>query len=327
MKDIFKKYWNAVISPEEFKQLSAFVMKEENTGAVYQMMKPEWDKTMEAKPESHTEKSRLFQQIIRQILQDEASNSSKKAKIYLISLRIAAVLVIGLLFSSIWFYIQSRNLNAVTEQIQTVSIPYGAKTRLVMPDNSTVWLNSGSALSYSSDFSKKREVVLKGEAFFDVQKGKIPFEVITDFGKIRVLGTAFNVLAFPETGFVTTLERGSVRIDSENCKQQLMMEPGDQVELVNDNLVKSKVETKLFTSWKDGEMIFKREPFPTLMKRLERWFNVKIEYSQEDFKGLWYSGTIGSETITEVMDMISEAAPVISKYNSKTRIIKVVPRR
>ena len=106
-----------------------------------------------------------------------------------------------------------------------------------------------------------------------------------------------------------------------------MMEPGDQVELVNNNLVKSKVETRLFTSWKDGEMIFKREPFPNLMKRLERWFNVKVEYSKDDFKGLWYSGTIGSETITEVMDMVGKAAPVRFTFDSKTRVIKVVPRK
>jgi ferric-dicitrate binding protein FerR (iron transport regulator) len=169
--------------------------------------------------------------------------------------------------------------------------------------------------------------MLKGEAFFDIQKSRIPFEVISGSERIRVLGTAFNVLAYSESGFVTTLVRGSVEINSENGHQRLTLQPGQQVRMVGDSLVKSKVETELFTSWKDGKMIFKREPFPNLMKRLERWFNVKIEYEPDKFKDLWYSGTIENETITEVMEMVGTAAPVRFTFDSRTRIIKVMPRK
>lgn len=326
MRDIFKKYLHSVINPEEFERFSDFVVEKENTDAVYQMMKPEWDKSMETATGLNTEKSPVFQQIIQHILSDEASNALRRVKIYSIGLRVAAILVLGLLFSSVWFYMESRSASE-SVPLQTVSIPYGAKTQLVMPDGSTVWLNSGSTLSYSGDFSKKRQVVLKGEAFFEVKKSNIPFDVNTSYGKIRVLGTAFNVLAYPETGFVTTLVRGSVKIDSGRSNQSQILEPGEQAELIGANLVKSKVETELFTSWKDGKMIFRREPFPSLMKRLERWFNVKIVYLPEDFKDLWYSGTIENETITEVMDMVSAAAPVQFTFNSKTRIINVIPRK
>lgn len=326
MKDIFKKYLYSKITPEEFEQLSDFVIKAENTEAVCEMMTPELESSFHNTDELIAPKFQVFQLIIQQILHDEVNMAKRKVKIFLIGLRVAAVLVLGLIFSSIWFYTQSNKVT-VYEQIQTVSIPYGAKTKLIMPDGSTVWLNSGSTLTYSVDFSKKRNVVLNGEAFFDVQKSKIPFEVNTNYGKISVLGTAFNVLAYPESGFVTTLTRGSVEIDSKDSKQRQMMEPGQQVELVENKLVKSKVETELFTSWKDGKMIFKREPFSSLMKRLERWFNVKIEFVPDDFKDLWYSGSIENETITEVMDMVGTAAPVQFTFNSKTRIIKVAPRK
>lgn len=326
MKDIFKKYWHSKIAPEEFEQFSDFVMKEENTQVIYKLMSPEWDQSLNKDEEPKVQESQIFNRIIQQILQDDATSALRKVKIYSISLQIAAILVIGLIFSSIWFYRQSNKTTGF-EQLQTVSIPYGAKTKLSMPDGSTVWLNSGSTLSYSNNFSKKREVELKGEAFFEVQKNNIPFEVNTNFGKIRVLGTGFNVLAYPESGFVTTLVHGSVQIDSKRNTQRQMLEPGQQVELVGNNLVKTTVETDLFTSWKDGKMIFKREPFPGLMLRLERWFNVKIEYSTDDFKDLWYSGTIENETITEVMDMIGMAAPVQFTFNSKTRVIKVVLRK
>ena len=326
MRDIFKKYLHSVINPEEFERFSDFVVGKENTDAVYQMMKPEWDKSMETETGSDAERSPVFQQIIQHILRDEASNALRRVKIYSIGLRVAAVLVLGLLFSSVWFYMESRSASE-SVPLQTVSIPYGAKTQLLMPDGSTVWLNSGSTLSYSGDFSKKRQVLLKGEAFFEVKKSDIPFDVNTSYGKIRVLGTAFNVLAYPETGFVTTLVRGSVKISSERNNQSQILVSGEQAGLVNDNLVKSKVETELFTSWKDGKMIFRREPFPNLMKRLERWFNVKIVYLPEDFKDLWYTGAIENETITEVMEMVGTAAPVQFTFDSKTRVIKVIPRK
>lgn len=326
MNDIFKKYLHSKITPDEFEQFSDFVMKEENTRTIYDMMAPEWNLSLQADVEANAGKATVFQQVLHQILQDEAKSAIRKAKIYWMSLRVAAILILGLVFSSLWFYMQSNKATDY-QQMQTVSIPYGAKTKLAMPDGSTVWLNSGTTLSYSGDFSKKREVVLKGEAFFEVRKSKVPFEVNTIYGKIRVLGTGFNVLAYPESGFVTTLVHGSVQVDIEKSRQQKILEPGEQVELVGDNLVKSKVEPALFTSWKDGKMIFKREPFNNLMKRLERWFNVKIEYSPDDFKDLWYSGTIENETITEVMDMVGTAAPVQFTFNSKTRVIKVVPRK
>jgi ferric-dicitrate binding protein FerR (iron transport regulator) len=326
MKDLFRKYMHSVINPEEFQRFSVFVIKKENTNAVYQMMDPDWDKSMGEGAVTGTPKPHLFQQVIQQLLRDEANNALRKVKIYSIGLRVAAVLVLGLLFSSAWFYMQSRG-TANFEQMQTVSIPYGAKTHFVMPDGSTVWLNSGSTLSYSGDFSKKRRVVLEGEAFFDVRESKTPFEVNTRYGKVRVLGTAFNVLAYPAGGFVTTLVRGSVQIDGERNEQQEILAPGEQVELVGNDLVKTKVDTELFTSWKDGKMVLRRESFPNLMKRLERWFNVKIDYSPDDFEGLWYSGTIEMETLTEVMDMVSTAAPIQFTFNNKTRVIKIVPQK
>jgi ferric-dicitrate binding protein FerR (iron transport regulator) len=123
------------------------------------------------------------------------------------------------------------------------------------------------------------------------------------------------------------LVRGSVQIDGERNEQQEILAPGEQVELVGNDLVKTKVDTELFTSWKDGKMVLRRESFPNLMKRLERWFNVKIDYSPDDFEGLWYSGTIEMETLTEVMDMVSTAAPIQFTFNNKTRVIKIVPQK
>jgi len=320
MKDLFKKYLHSLSTPANFDEFAEFVRKEENTNAIYALMKPEWDESLQNNEDLMNPKPEVFHRILNRISNQEITEARRNVKIYSFWLKIAAVLVVTLLMSSIWFYEQSQTQYAY-QQEQTVRIPYGATTQFSMPDGSMVWLNSGSTLTFSSDFSKKREVYLKGEAFFDVQKKKIPFSVNTDYGQVNVLGTAFNVQAFSQSEFAITLVRGSVQVNSKN--QQSILSPGEQARLVNNQLAKAEVGTELYTSWKDGKLIFKRESFPSLMERLERWFNVRIEYSPNDFNDLWYSGTIESETITEVMEMISMAAPVKFSFDSKTRVIKV----
>ena len=326
MKGLFKKYLYSKITQAEFEQLSSYVINEENSRSLYWIIDVELESSLQKSEGPIASQSAVYQKIIQQVLQDQVKNSKRRLRLFSFGFRVAALLVCGLIFSSIWFYLQSNKVTGYVQR-QTISIPYGAKTQISMPDGSTVWLNSGTTMSYSGDFSKNRQVELKGEAFFEVQKGEIPFEVKTGFGTIQVLGTAFDVLAYPESGFATTLVQGSVQINSDISKQRLTIKPGQQVKLVGDSLFTSKVETELFTSWKDGKLIFRREPFPNLMKRLERWFNVKIEYQPEHFKDLWYSGAIENETITEVMEMIGTAAPVQFTFNSKTRIIQVMPRK
>lgn len=320
MKYLFKKYLHSLSTPTEFKEFSEFVKKEENADAIYALMKPEWDESLKNDQGLNDPKPDVLHRILSRISNQEVAEARRKAEIYSFWLKIAAVLVVALFMSSIWFYRQSQPDYTYLQE-QTIRITYGAKTQFSMPDGSMVWLNSGSSLTFSSDFSKKREVYLKGEAFFDILKKKIPFSVNTDYGQVNVLGTAFNVQAYSRDEFAITLVRGSVQVNSD--EQKATLSPGEQARMMNNQLTKAEVGTDLYTSWKDGKLIFKREPFPSLMERLERWFNVRIEYSPDDFKDLWYSGTIENETITEVMEMISMAAPVKFAFDSKTRVIKV----
>ena len=321
MKRLFRKYIQSVLSPKEFDEFCDYIMQNKNTGPVFGLMKEEWTSQLEDDG-INLKNPLLFQKIRHAILQEQAEKSSGKLKLYAIGLRIAAVLLIGMFAASILFYQQKASV-LDRFPIQTVSIPYGATTQFKLPDGSSVWLNSGSSLSYSGNFSTKRKVELKGEAFFDVVKNAGPFIVQTNYGKVEVLGTAFNIQAYDDGDFTTTLERGMVKILDTANKHDMILNPGEQAKLINNKLVKNEVDTKLFTSWKDGKLIFSRDPFPDIMRNLERWFNVTIDYSANDFEGLWFSGTIESETLTEVMNMICKAAPVKYTYESAKREVKI----
>jgi len=263
-------------------------------------METEWNKQPDNQ-DTVSSNPLLYQKIQLAILQDENTVAVKRLKLYAFATRVAAVLAIGLLFTGVWFFTQQNSFSD-SGFLQTVSIPLGAQTQLQLPDGSSVWLNSGSTLTYSDDFSKKRQVELKGEAFFDIVKSKAPFKVNTSSGVV---------------------EGGIVNVTDNGQKQRLMLNPGEQVCLEQDKLVKNTVNTELFTSWKDGKLIFSREPFPAMIKRLERWFNIEIEHPGYDFGSLWFSGTVEGETLTEVMDMICKAAPVVYSYNSKDRKVKI----
>ena len=91
-----------------------------------------------------------------------------------------------------------------------------------------VWLNSGSEITYAGNFNENRKLQLKGEAFFDVVKSGSTFQISTEFGNIQVLGTAFNVKAYSDDNFVTTLERGSLEVTTVSGKEKQILKPGNQ---------------------------------------------------------------------------------------------------
>ncbi|MEL7588082.1 MAG: FecR domain-containing protein [Prolixibacteraceae bacterium] len=324
MERLFKKYIHAVLTPREFDEFTETIRQDKNSTSVFRWMKSEWDHFLH---DLDAVKSNplLLQKIQKIIFTEEEAVARRKLRFYSIALRGAAAIVVGLLLSGAWLYQQTKQVNEGI-QFQTVHIPFGARTQFELPDGSMVWLNSGSSLTYSGNFSNQRNVELQGEAFFDVVKAKSPFVVSTPYGNVSVLGTAFNVHVYPDNDFAVTLERGSVSLTDTGEGQEQVLLPGEQIRIENGRFVKSRVETHLFTSWKEGKLIFQREPFPAMMDRLERWYNVEIAYSAGDFKELWFTGTIRDETLTEVMEMVCKAAPVNYSYNSQERLIKITAR-
>jgi len=323
MKSIFKKYYHSTLRPDEFSKVSDFMADKKNEPLISEWMKPFWKEQLNENDVAPRSNPELLSRIKEAVFLDKQKKANKKISLYSWSLRVAAVLIVGLLISNVLFLHQSKETN-LTQQIQTITTPYGAKTNYTLPDGSLVWLNSGSTFSYPAKFGNKRTVTLVGEAFFKVVKGSKPFIVSTDYGDVEVKGTSFNVKAYTDdNSFETTLVEGVVAFTAKNAKNEVTLKPGDQVSKTTDGYALTKVETKYFTSWKDGKLIFNREPFPSFIKKLERWYNVKIEYTDPALNELWYTGTIEMESISEVMEMISKAAPVSYSFNSKTRIFTI----
>ena len=216
-------------------------------------------------------------------------------------LKYAAILALALLlpFS---YYMGTRNNS--DDSITTISCAYGDKSSIVLPDSSHVWLNSGSKLTFSSNFKSGRKVSLEGEAFFSVSKDKHhPFQVKTADVNIEVLGTKFNLKAYPDEKSVsTTLVEGSVNISSKYGST--LMKPDEK--LVFDKASKKMVvqaltDTAPETEWKDGRFVFRNESLAELKPKLERWFDVDIVFGDELVKNRKFTGVLGRESILEAV--------------------------
>ena len=224
----------------------------------------------------------------------------------------------------------------------------GSRSRSLLPDGTTVWLNAGSKLHYENDFNgSTREVRLEGEAFFDVVKQPHrPFIVHTSGIDISVLGTAFNVKSYPEDKTVeTTLYRGLVQVSRQEdiTKKQIELKPNEKLillkqaakdeenlSLVNASPVvqtprsviithidSTKKESERFeTAWLYSRLEFRGNNFEELAHKLERWYNVTIEFTDEKVKKLNVTGILESETVEQAFVALKEAFPINYKIKN-----------
>ncbi len=243
--------------------------------------------------------------------QYEKSNRSR-IQILRWTASIAAILMFGLIISIL---IPDKHVDQL-EGIQVFSVPLGSKSKLLLADGTEINMNSGSELTYSSNFSpQNRSVTLKGEAFFKVKPDAAhPFIVKTMDFDVKVTGTQLNICNYGDDLFSSaTLAEGKISLKIQNCTKLIEMKPGEKFILDRNakkyTLKPTDVEKEL--AWKDGEFIFKTIPFPELVKRLERWYDVKLTYSDNKLLTYSYTGRFkNQETIWQVLDAIRMTSPV-----------------
>jgi transmembrane sensor len=172
--------------------------------------------------------------------------------------------------------------NEELNQNLTLTTPKGGQYCVTLSDGTKVWLNAASSLSYPATFSgKERRVELVGEAYFEVHHdASQPFIVSTRGQQIRVLGTSFNVNAYQDDNkTVTTLVNGRVQLSRDGNDEAPQLHPGEQSVLAGAGFEIAKVDASLFVAWKDGQFRFKATPLIEVMRQVERWYNLDIDYT------------------------------------------------
>lgn len=324
MERKFRKYLNGTCNPEEFSEVLESLSAKETNVKVASDIRKLWDDTLSTAAENK-ESSQLLDKIHHRIVLEEPIAKTRQFILYRNLLRIAAVLIIGLTTATFILYNQPQ-IQPYAAVVEIVTTPYGARTNFKLPDGSEVWLNSGSTISFPKQYGELRSVELTGQAYFKVVKDGKPFVVRTGYGIVEVMGTTFDVKAYSHDNFETTLVEGSVKVRS-NTNKVAILNPGQQSIITTDNgFLTHEVNTELSTSWREGKLIFVKEPFANVALALERWYNVKIELQGERLKKLGYTGSIEMETFGEVLELINVTTPIKYKFDKNTRVLKISGR-
>ena len=237
----------------------------------------QWVNAGKANRETFYHERALFDALQLNTFQKE--NHARKQSVSLrkrIGSTAAAVIVLFILYNIQVF--TDKNIQAETA-LNTIKVPAGQRVEVTLSDGTHVWLNARSEFSYPVSFNgDKREVLLKGEAFFEVAKNRDKkFIVNTGRCEVEVLGTQFNVEAYNENEFSTALIQGSVKVtDKSQPNESVVLEPNNSVSLNNGKLTVTPITDFNPYSWKEGLITFKDIHFKDLMKKLEKNFGIRI---------------------------------------------------
>jgi hypothetical protein len=207
--------------------------------------------------------------------------------------------------------------------LNTLVVPYGKTLSLTLNDGTKVWVNSGSTLIYPTVFEKNnREIFLTGEVFLDVAKDKTrPFTIKTNRMDINVLGTKFNVSAYNDDPVQSVvLVSGAVSVKNKSRKEEdYVIRPGQMFscDLTSNNVNIQEVDVNYYTSWIHQYLLLQSESLDRVLRKLEKHFNVPIQYQATDFASIYVSGKLDlNGSIENALDYIGITTPIRYQKNN-----------
>lgn len=238
--------------------------------------------------------------------------------------RAAAILAIPLLLVAGW-YLGNRSSSPSPQMISTITAPKGQIAECILADGTRVWLNSGTSIHYDPAFTGRNRIVnLDGEAYFKVAKMRDrPFVVKTPEVHVKVLGTSFNVRAYSdEDQTETTLEEGNIELDFKHSPGQapVKLTPGEcaSFQIAAKRLQIEKTDTYLRTAWREGKYIFKDADLETIIRQLEKLYDVRIHLKNTDMEHQRFRGIFGyKQNIFDALETIERTTSLKYRINGR----------
>ncbi len=318
--EMLRFYLRDRYSLETEEKVQQWLAKNPTTEELEQASKEYWDSI-------NTGKDATTFDALKRVNEKIGIHSEEKKTIWLKTFsRVAAIFILLIGISGIWFYLQHDANSAMVE----ILAAYGETKQITLPDQTEVWLNAGSSLKYPSEFNQKiRSVSLTGEAFFSVTKNQsMPFVVETRKLTVKVLGTKFNLKAYPnEHQTVATLQEGKIEVQTENQQKQQLV-PNEQ--LVYDSQTSKmkllKINPEDLPDWKNGNLLFAEATLGEILQTLERHFNISFEIDKSiDLLTEHYTIKFEREETPE--QILQVLADVAGDFSSSVKNGKIVLKK
>ncbi|SHJ55274.1 FecR family protein [Tangfeifania diversioriginum] len=301
---------------KEIQELEEWKNQSEANKQLVQKSSKVWDKTISHLSENdiNSDKSGLSKSY-NHYLSDQLQSIKRKTFIY----KLAAILTFPIALTIGWYFSDAPvNFQEAPVQLAQVTSPKGHVSKCVLPDGTQVWINTGSTITYDVNrFNKKfREVNLEGEAYFEVTSDKKKtFHVNTPVARINVTGTAFNVTAYPgDNNFETVLAEGSVDLQFKSAAgKNIAMKPGQRViyNRQTDEMNVRTVDAEMFTSWRNGELLFKDATLNDLITELERIYDIEFHLHPADLGEFRFRGMFSyNNNLIEALEKIKRTSGI-----------------
>ncbi len=303
----------------DYLAVSSWFKKEESQAEMKQCLEEDWNETGNTGVHLAV-LNRILDKLHHRI---NLARENSVSRFYRSFSKIAVLLLIPALLTIAvlgWFMVRDRS------QVETwaaIHSPAGARTQFQLPDGTTGWLNGGSSIKYPVGFGD-RKVEISGEAWFDVARSKLrEFRVITPYFDVKVLGTRFDVISYAhEKTAEVILEQGRVQVLGKDQSVQGELIPDQH--LVFDKSTKKavigRIDSRRYTSWKDGWLILKNEPMTEIARRLGRKYDAEIILHGDSLKSSVFRATFRDENLEEICRLLSTVAPIRYRINERKKL-------
>lgn len=303
---------------------SLFENKGEENYILKKLIREDWEEISKGKIKEDVDLEKTLDRIHHEIRKKESQIRKKPIRrLISIYIRAAAILVLPMLIAGgllIGYFLNMGKPISDRQAATTIYAPMGSRVSFILPDSTTGMLNSGSHLSYFLPFAGSRHVELEGEAWFNVNKDEQhPFEINTGKSYVKVLGTAFNISAYPAESYVeVVLVEGKVEFGDGNSGEKVIINPSERLVCQSDKITKLNVEPSKYYAWTEGKLVFRGDPMAEVARRIERWYNVKIIIADRELEKYSFRGTFQDDSIEEVLRFLALTSPICYKITPRT---------
>lgn len=316
IKSLLLRFIQKQTSADENKKIQLWLEKDEGNANFFLKIKKLWEEENHPEYINKQEVNDEWQKLSKRVTLQNSENKS-----FVPILKVAAVILILISLSAL----VATNIN-FKSQNEKYFTNYGEHKTIILPDKSKVFLNAGSTLSYTRKiFSNSRLVELNGEAYFEVtHNSKEPFIVMTGSLNTTVLGTSFNIKAYPDE-YTQTVSLVEGKIEVGNGEREVILSPSQNYLLykINNSYVVDEFDHDVITGWKDQKLVFKNTPLKEALNSIQRFYGCKIITRNSEILNNKITATFDNTTIDKVWETFEFIIGInCEQSDSVTYIIK-----
>ena len=321
--ELIEKVWAGLASLEQAKEVALWLATDEGQDFVSKHFEQEAERGSDEVAELLVDHEIPTEEMLLNI---ETRLRKRRMKTFL--WRVAAVVLPVVFVLGLSFYLDSRMDLFGRTQYEEVHVPRGERMQMIFQDGSKIYLNADSYLRYPSKFGlDERRVELHGEAYFEVTKNKHrPFVVQLDESSIKVLGTSFNVNAYPDDEHIVIhLDEGKINVAFES-DEEVQVSPGESLiynKSTNEFTINRMSHPELTSVWKENIIAFREEAISDVFTKLERWFDVRFVNSEHVFQNLRITLESRQSSLNDVLNDLEKITNLSFEYNKNSKEVSV----